>query len=120
MANHCGPLRRGFYDYRLKESPNGFFKNRIPQDKSELVEYDFVPAEQLNVPGDWNTQRPELFLYEGSIWYKKDFHYTRTPGKRTFLYFGAANYLTHVYLNGENWVCTKADSLPSTSTLPTG
>lgn len=95
------PFDAGFYDYRLKESPNGFFKNRIPQDKSELVEYDFVPAEQLNVPGDWNTQRPELFLYEGSIWYKKDFHYTRTPGKRTFLYFGAANYLTHVYLNGE-------------------
>ena len=38
---------------------------------------DFVPAEQLYVPGDWNTQRPELFLYEGSIWYKKNFNYQR-------------------------------------------
>ena len=95
------PFDAGFYDYRLKESSNGFFKNRVAKSKQDLVEYDFVPAEQLYVPGDWNTQRPELFLYEGSIWYKKDFNYQRKPGTRLFLYFGAANYLTHVYLNGE-------------------
>ena len=95
------PFDAGFYDYRLKESPTGFFQNRTPRHKQDLVEYDFVPAEQLYVPGDWNTQRPELFLYEGSIWYKKDFNYRRKPGTRLFLYFGAANYLTHVYLNGE-------------------
>ena len=95
------PFDAGFYDYRLKESSNGFFKNRVAKSKQDLVEYDFVPAEQLYVPGDWNTQRPELFLYEGSIWYKKDFNYRRKPGTRLFLYFGAANYLTHVYLNGE-------------------
>ena len=95
------PFDAGFYDYRLKESPTGFFQNRVAQGPRDLVEYDFVPAEQLYVPGDWNTQRPELFLYEGSIWYKKDFTYQRKPGTRLYLYFGAANYLTHVYLNGQ-------------------
>lgn len=95
------PFDAGFYDYRLKESRTGFFQNRTPQSKQDLVEYDFVPADQLYVPGDWNTQRPELFLYEGSIWYKKDFTYQRKPGTRLYLYFGAANYLTYVYLNGE-------------------
>ena len=94
------PFDAGFYDYRLKESPNGFFQNRVARGPRDLVEYDFTPAEQLYVPGDWNTQRPELFLYEGSIWYKKDFSYEKKPGTRLFLYFGAANYLTHVYLNG--------------------
>lgn len=95
------PFDAGFYDYRLAESPYGFFKNRQPQSPSDLVEYDFSLAEQLAVPGDWNTQRDALFFYEGSIWYKKDFNYTPKAGTRVYLYFGAANYLTYVYLNGE-------------------
>ena len=55
----------------------------------------------MAVPGDWNTQGDKLFFYEGSIWYKKDFAYNKKSGKRLFLYFGAVNYLTNVYLNGE-------------------
>lgn len=66
-----------------------------------MVEYDFSKAEQLVVPGDWNTQRDELFFYEGSIWYKKDFNYKPKAGTRVYLYFGAVNYLAYVYLNGE-------------------
>jgi beta-glucuronidase len=52
------------------------------------------------VPGDWNTQRPELLFYEGTVWYKRDFDYVVKPGRRVFLWFGAANYRAIVYLNG--------------------
>jgi beta-glucuronidase len=95
------PFDNGYYDYRLKINPNGFFKNAKPRDKSDLVEYSFDSSHQLAVPGDWNTQGDKLFFYEGSIWYKKDFAYNKKSGKRLFLYFGAVNYLTNVYLNGE-------------------
>jgi beta-glucuronidase len=95
------PYESGYYDYRYQPSPNGFFKNRKPKDKSELIEYDFDTSASLQVPGDWNTQRDELFFYEGTIWYKKSFDYQRKPNTRVFVYFGAANYRADVFLNGE-------------------
>ena len=95
------PMENGYYTYRYVPNPNGFFKNQKPKDKSELVEYDFDTSEQLRVPGDWNTQQEKLFFYEGTVWYKNSFVYHKTAGKREFLYFGAANYETKVYLNGE-------------------
>ena len=36
-------------------------------------EYDFATAPTLKVPGDWNTQDPRLFNYEGALWYQRDF-----------------------------------------------
>ena len=95
------PYEVGYYDYRYKPKNDGYFENRHPKDKSDLVEYDFDKSETLEVPGDWNTQKKELFLYEGTIWYKKSFNYKINPGIRTFLYFGAANYDAIVYLNGK-------------------
>src|SRR5271154_4993509 len=97
------PYDVGAFDYRgqpLKNS-GAFYKNYQPQSKSELVEYDFDKSERLNVPGDWNTQRESLLLYEGSIWYKVSFDFAKSPGKRVFLHFGAVNYTAWVYLNGE-------------------
>lgn len=94
------PFDTGYYDYRLN-STNGFFKNLQPKSKSDMVEYDFCKTETLRVPGDWNTQSDRFFFYEGSIWYKKDFNYQRKEGKKVYLYFGAANYLANVYMNGE-------------------
>jgi beta-glucuronidase len=95
------PYENGFYDYRYQPSPNGYFRNAKPRDKSDLVEYDFDKSDQLNVPGDWNTQDARLLFYEGTVWYKKSFGYTPKPGTRLFLHFGAANYAADVYLNGE-------------------
>ena len=69
------PFDAGYYDYRMNASPNGFFKDQKPQSKGDHVEYDFSEKETLKVPGDWNTQRPELLFYEGSVWYKKTFKY---------------------------------------------
>lgn len=65
------------------------------------AEYNFATAPTLNVPGDWNTQDPTLFRYEGVIWYQRDFDFQPTPGTRTFLHIGAANYRSHVWVNGK-------------------
>src|SRR5437016_3160703 len=95
------PYETGYYDYRYQPSDNGFFKNAKPKTKSDLIEYDFDGSESLKVPGDWNTQADRLLFYEGTIWYKKSFDYQRKQDTRLFVYFGAANYLADVYLNGE-------------------
>jgi len=62
-------------------------------------EYDFSTAPTLKVPGDWNTQVPQLFNYEGVLWYERDFDAQPKPGTRTFLHVGAANYRSHVWVN---------------------
>src|SRR6266446_2751315 len=86
--------------YDTGSSNNGFFKDAQPKSKSEFVEYNFDASESLSVPGDWNSQRERLFFYEGAVWYKKSFDYQRPANSRVFAYFGAANYLADVYLNG--------------------
>ncbi len=62
-------------------------------------EYDFATASTLKVPGDWNTQVPQLFNYEGVLWYQRDFDAEPKAGTRTFLHIGAANYRSHVWVN---------------------
>ncbi len=77
------------------------YLNLTPQDKTTFYEYKFTDASRLYVPGDWNSQRPELYYYESTMWYKKDFTYDLKAGNRLFIYFGAVNYTCNVYLNGE-------------------
>ena len=69
-------------------------------------EYDFSTAPTLHVPGDWNTQVPQLFNYEGVVWYQRDFDVQPIPkpGTRAFLHIGAANYRSHVWVNAKR-VC---------------
>ena len=55
----------------------------------------------MTIPGDWNSHDDQLFYYEGTVWFKKSFDYTPQDNKRIFVYFGAANYETHAYLNGQ-------------------
>ena len=95
------PYETGYYDYRYEPSASGYFKNAKPKNKSDLIEYDFDTSGSLKVPGDWNTQEERLLFYEGTIWHKKSFDYQRNANTRLFIYFGAANYLADVYLNGE-------------------
>jgi beta-glucuronidase len=78
-----------------------FFRDQKARSKSDLVEYSFDASPVLNVPGDWNTQRDELMFYEGPVWYRREFSYQKHAGKREFVYFGAVNYQTTVYLNGQ-------------------
>lgn len=62
-------------------------------------EYDFSTAPTMKVPGDWNTQVPQLFNYEGVVWYQRDFDAQPKLNTRTFLHIGAANYRSHVWVN---------------------
>lgn len=78
----------------------GFFRVREEGPRWERREYDFDKSDYILVPGDWNTQREELFLYEGPLWYHKEFNYKRKNNTRVFIYFGGANYKTDVWLNG--------------------
>jgi len=93
--------RRNLYDETAKPS-GGFFLDRQARDKTDLVEYNFDTSPTLNVPGDWNSQDPRLFYYEGSVWYRTRFDVKKTaPDHRLFVYFGAVNYEADVYLNGK-------------------
>jgi beta-glucuronidase len=104
------PYDSGFYDYRYKQRDLGssparaetFYLDLKPANPGERIEYDFDSSPTLAVPGDWNTQRPELLYYEGSIWYRRTFDSTPLgKGERAFIRFGAANYRADVYLNGQ-------------------
>jgi beta-glucuronidase len=102
------PYENGYYDYRyepydLNPHPTGgYFLDRKPANKSELLEYDFDKSPALTVPKDWNSQDEKLLYYEGTVWYRRLFEYTmKNPSNRVFIYFGAANYETDVYLNGK-------------------
>ena len=93
----------GAMDYRANPIPDrqSFFADRsFYSNQKVLVEYDFDYAKEMAVPGDWNTQRPELYYYEGAVWYRTKFDAKPEQGRRYFLYFGAANYETVVGLNG--------------------
>lgn len=101
----------GFYNYRLQpfdEQPNyqnnhgAYYTDYIQQDKTELIEYNFENSPTIHVPGSWNAQVEQLFWYEGTVWFRKRFDYTKKDdANRVFLYFGAVNYEAHVYLNGQ-------------------
>ncbi|MBR4920121.1 MAG: beta-glucuronidase [Prevotella sp.] len=95
------PQEQGYYDYRMNPTQWGYFLNAKPQRPSDLVEYDFDACPTMRVPGDWNTQDNQLFLYEGTVWFKRDFDYTPGEGRRALLYFGAVNYEAIVYVNGK-------------------
>jgi beta-glucuronidase len=103
------PYEMGYYDYRSvpydeypKPADGAYYTNTKPKDKSDRIEYDFDKSPTLLVPRDWNSQKENLFYYEGTVWYKKSFDYRKTgDSKRLFVYIGAANYRSDVYLNGK-------------------
>jgi len=103
------PYETGYYDYRympfdqMSNPGNGaFFLDKKQTDKSELIEYSFDKSPTLWVPGDWNSQDEKLLYYEGTIWYRRLFDYTKSNAEnKVFVHFGAVNYESDVYLNGK-------------------
>ena len=99
------PYQTGLYDFHKHEIERGWFVNaKAKPGDTGPIDYDFSTAETIQVPGDWNTQRPELFWYEGLMWYEKEFDYTVKPGTKVFLHVGAANYKSIFWVNGKK-VC---------------
>lgn len=80
--------------------PMKFYLNRKPEKKSEFLEYSFDGGLRLDVPGDFNSQVPELKYYEGNVWYQRTFEAQKHPGRRQYLYFAGVSYETKVWLNG--------------------
>lgn len=95
------PYENGFYTHRYEESTWGYFKDAQMQHPSDLIEYNFASAAKLQVPGDWNTQEEQLFLYEGTVWYHRQFALEKQSDMRYIVHFGAVNYNAVVYVNGE-------------------
>lgn len=79
----------------------GVYKDAKPTGKNDFLEYSFDDDHTLNVPGDFNSQMPELKWYESTVWYKKTFNYVQDNSQRLFIHFGAANYIADVFLNGK-------------------
>lgn len=78
------------------------WENRKPAKADEFFEYSFDGGLRLDVPGDFNSQLPQLQYYEGTVWYARHFSSDCVPsGKKLYLYFGAVNYRCTVYLNGK-------------------
>lgn len=77
------------------------YENRSPEGNTDFYEYSFDGGLRLEVPGDWNSQTPELKYYEGTVWYGRHFDAGKQAGKRQMLHFGAVSYRCNVYLNGE-------------------
>lgn len=92
---------KSYHDAPDSGRDNMWFGRNVRQKRrSDLVEYDFAASPTLRVPGDWNTQKAELFWYEGAVWYERDFDWKKTDG-RTFLHFDAVSLEANVYLNGQ-------------------
>ena len=67
------PYENGYYNHRYEPHTHGYFKNAKMTSPSQLLEYNFDTADKITVPGDWNTQEDHLYLYEGTVWYNKNF-----------------------------------------------
>ena len=97
------PPSRELYDGTGKVRDGGYGLNTHPNISTgpHNSEYDFATAPTMHVPGDWNTQDPTLFHFEGVVWFQRDFPFQPTPNTRTFFHVGAANYRSFVWVNGK-------------------
>jgi beta-glucuronidase len=117
------PYETGFYDYRYKElnEKNGdaYWNTDVPANKTEKKEHGYNDKYTLQVPGDWNHQKPDFLYYEGTVWYKKSFDF-HVADKATlyYLYFGAVNYRADVYLNGKKLGMHKGGFTPFNFEVP--
>ncbi len=117
------PYETGFYDYRFQErkenDPEAYWSSDVPKNKTDRKEYGYIDKYTLNVPGDWNSQDAKFLYYEGTVWYKKSFDFKKTNNtNKVFLYFGAVNYRTDVYLNGKKLGSHKGGFTPFNFEVP--
>ncbi|RAV98251.1 beta-glucuronidase [Pseudochryseolinea flava] len=119
------PYETGYYNYRWQERDEkdreAYWNSDVPENKTDRKEHGYNDQYTLNVPGDWNSQKPELLYYEGTVWYKRSFD---TPmvgrNEKVFLHFGAVNYRADVYLNGKKLGAHKGGFTPFNFQIPKG
>lgn len=91
----------GEWNYIINPSSRDLSQDVSQMNRAQLNEYDYNHSPTMDVPGAWNNQADCLMYYESSIWLKKTFRYNLEENRRLFLYFGASNYETLVFLNGQ-------------------
>ena len=82
----------------------GWYKEVRTDEKGreKPCDYDFEAMDEIKVPACWNTERPDLFLYENMGVYFRTFKYVKHhEGERLFLHFEGVAYRAYVFLNGE-------------------
>ncbi|TBW30236.1 glycoside hydrolase family 2 protein [Gramella sp. KN1008] len=119
------PYENGFYNYRYKErneaDPEAYWNRPVIKEPSDRIEHAYSDNYSLKVPGDWNSQDPVFKYYEGSVWYQREFDLTEAQTSGTaYMYFGAANYEAHVYLNGKKLGMHKGGFTPFNFKIPPG
>ena len=76
------PYGTGFYDYRFMErgenDREAYWTTDEPVNKTERKEHKFTDKYTLQVPGDWNSQAEKFLYYEGIVWYKRNFDFTKS------------------------------------------
>ena len=99
------PYDTGLINILGERNKQGFYRDFKPRHPADRVEYDFDTSLELQVPGDWNTQHPELLYYEGAVWYRRLVEVSASQvaaeDERQFLHFGAVNHTSRVFLDGE-------------------
>lgn len=88
------------------------YENNKPTGKTDFYEYSFEGGMRLNVPGDWNSQSPEMKYYEGTVWYQRTFMAKAEPGTRRFLYFAGVSTRCNIYLNGKKIISHEGSFTP--------
>ena len=88
------------------------YENNKPTGKTDFYEYSFKGGMRLNVPGDWNSQSPEMKYYEGTVWYQRTFTAKAEPGTRRFLYFAGVSTRCNIYLNGKKIISHEGSFTP--------
>lgn len=81
---------------------NGLYfehESTYPETGMNLLEISFDKRKQLMVPGDWNSQRPELDRYRSRVLYHKNVEMNPVRGQRYLLHFGGANYTADLFVN---------------------
>ncbi len=76
-------------------------RKEMAADNRTLFEFDLDHSPVATLPGSWLAQTPELRHYQGLVWYRRNFIAPQVKGGRWFLRFGAANYSTVAYVNGQ-------------------
>ena len=84
-------LRGGWYKEITRDPETGL---RLPLD------YDYDQWPTIKVPSTWNTERPDLFLYENAAIYTRKFRIIPNDDERIFLHFEGVSYRAYVFLNG--------------------
>ena len=93
------------YDTCLRQK--WFLEQYFDKDGRSLpVDFSFQDWPTISLPCSVNTEKPELFWYEGPLVFTRTFSWDMQENmdKKVFLRIGAANYFSYIFLNGK-YIC---------------